>query len=696
MKKLYTKKTVANTVSIKLMLFAVLLISAIYTSYGQVRVPFAPRTSDFSPTKTNYTLKGDFTMIGNTNLKLAGVTYPSNDSNDNDMEYVDIDGDINTWNSSSANLTFSNENGANQECSNIIYAGLYWTGRAFGDGETDSETFQVSKQVPTGNFILQQQTSNLQIRDNESTIPFTNYSVDIVRTGNNNDRIISYVFTTTGAGNKVEFVYRNNGGDQTLHAKVNNGAESLLLDDTISGDNIDANNAYPNTPYVVFNNLNPTTKTGYKIEVTRLRRNGSNSTAEDTNTRAYITVTYYQSVAEIATVTKNFDKRKVSIKGPLASGYTQLTANGIAYPTNGDDRNMYSAYAEVTDYVKQYGIGEYFVADMALREGNVDGTGFYGGWGMVIVYENSKMKWRDITVFDGHAFIRRPNFGEISETLNVSGFNAVQNGNVNLKLGLMAGEGDIAFTGDYFRIERRNTGVYDNLSHSNNSATNFFNSSIVTGGNARNPNYQNNTGVDIAMFEVDNGNNDSNPSNDNQYITNNQTSTSFKYGSAQDTYIIFNITFSVDAYIPEPEVILTTTAVNTSGANPNALLPGESADYKIEIRNKGTEAITNTIITIPVPYTSTYQNLSINYNVYGSFTPLSPPTYDPNAGATGSIIWNLGTLPSTGNPNEVLADISFTLKATTDCSLLVNANCDSTISLGGSISGTGATSDTAA
>ena len=46
------------------------------------------------------------------------------------MKYVDVDGVASTWNSSSSNLVFSNEFGADPNCSNIVYAGLYWTGRA--------------------------------------------------------------------------------------------------------------------------------------------------------------------------------------------------------------------------------------------------------------------------------------------------------------------------------------------------------------------------------------------------------------------------------------------------------------------------------------------------------------------------------------------------------------------------------------
>ena len=540
MKKLYTKKTVANTKSKKLIVFVVFILTGVFNSYSQVQVPFAPRTATATPATTVYDIKGDFTMIGNTNLTL--VSYSDNGNNANDMRYVDIDGVSSTFNSSSATLTFSNENGAIPSCSNIIYAGLYWTGRA-SDNSTDPQIFNVTK-------------------------------------------------------------------------------------------------------------------------------NG---------------------------VTKSFDKRKVLLKGPTAGSYTQVVASSTAnlnkniyFPTGGTDNGMYSAYAEVTDYVRTHGLGEYFVADIALREGSSpSGIGLYGGWGMVVVYENSKMKYRNVTVFDGHAYVRQAT--TLDYTFTVSGFNAVQSGNVNLKLGLMAGEGDNLYSGDYFQIERRNTGVFESLSHSGNSTNNFFNSSILTGGNARNPNYTNNSGLDIAMFNVNN-----NPTPlANRYINHNQTSTRFRYGSTIDTYSIFNVTFSVDAYIPEVDGVLSTTSINGVPNPPiQTIAPGQAADYKIEIRNKGTEATNNTLITIPIPSNVNSSNLNIIYNVYSPLTTTNiPVTNPPNITYPyGYITWDLGTLPLPSDPNTVLADISFTLTVTKDCTKLTDPSFDPNVTLNGNISGTGAIS----
>ena len=109
-------------------IFQVFLLLIVFSSSAQVRVPFTQRTSQYSPTKKIYNIKGDFAMIGNTNLTL--VNYSDTNNNANAMRYVDVDADTNTFNSSSANLTLSTENGAVPSCSNIVYAGLYWTGRA--------------------------------------------------------------------------------------------------------------------------------------------------------------------------------------------------------------------------------------------------------------------------------------------------------------------------------------------------------------------------------------------------------------------------------------------------------------------------------------------------------------------------------------------------------------------------------------
>lgn len=655
MKKLYTAKTKYTNTFYQLLLVMVLAIAPSHFLQAQVRVDFTPRSSVYTPNKTVYNVKGDFTMIGNTNLTLAA--YDVDKINTGDMKYVDVDNNLNTLNSSSATLTFSNEQGANAECSNIIYAGLYWTGRAKADN-----TFTVTKEVPTGNIIQKRVTRNYKMY-NQETIPNTNYTLTETIQGN----LRIFTFISSANGNKVVFYYKNS-APQSLLVSVNDGPQENVATSTLSDTKVTLS-----SPYRIFQSSDYT-----------LRVRGFEVTPNNAN-MARVDVTFVDDIPETTPVTKNFDKRKISIKGPSATSYTELTAsaNDIYYPS-GIDGDMYSAYIDVTDYVKNNGRdGEYFIADMALTEGDGGEIGYYGGWGMVVVYDNPQMKWRDITVFDGHAYVAEG--AKVSHTLDVSGFNAIQNGPVNVKLGVMAGEGDRGIAGDYFKILRQSDNTFESLSHGGNSATNFFNSSIQTEG-LRNPNLINNTGLDISMFDLDNPN--------NSIITNNQTSTQFQYGSTQDTYVIFNITFAVDAYIPESEGILAITNIDNQPATaPYISQPGNEVEYSLEIRNKGTEAIENGKLVIPVPFTSEFVSGSIVYNQYHAGFVATTPYFDSNEGATGSIVWDITELPLDADINQLLAGLTFRLKTTEDCSILVNNNCaPKIVILGGSISGVGANS----
>ncbi|MFN5371622.1 MAG: hypothetical protein ACK5B6_09190, partial [Bacteroidia bacterium] len=489
---------------------AVLLLCAGIAANAQVRIPFTQRTSAFSPTQTIYSINGDFTMIGNTNLTLQNYGATINNSN-NVMVLVDADGIASTTNSSSSTLTFSTENGANPACSRVLFAGLYWTGR------TDA--------TPT-----------------------------------------------------------------------------------------------------------------------------------------------------------ELQKRTIKFRGPGQADYTTYTAtpNNIRYP---GDNDMYVGFVEVTSQVQQRGLGEYWAADMALTTGNGGSTGYYGGWGLVVVYENSKMKKRDVTLFDGYAYVVG---GTAQWELPVSGFTSALSGAVNTKLGMMAGEGDVTITGDKFEIQKLTSTNWELLSHGGNSSTNFFNGSIFTGGNSRNPNLVNNTGMDISMFNI--------PNPSNSVIGNGQTSTTFRYSSTQDTYIIYSICMAVDAYEPVVEGFLSTLSVNNipTTSEDITVLPGDEIKYKVQIRNKGNEAVNNARIEIPLPYAAiTYQGSTVN--VFAPASSSATPYVDASLGANGTLVWYFGTLPLPSDPNTVLGEIIFTLKASEDCELYRNFNCAApSVQIDGNISGVGA------
>ena len=84
MKKLYSQN-----ISLKyLIAIAIIILGNLYTANGQIKKQFTQRTSTASPSKTIYSIKGDFTMIGNTNLTLQN--YSDAGSNNSNMQYVDV------------------------------------------------------------------------------------------------------------------------------------------------------------------------------------------------------------------------------------------------------------------------------------------------------------------------------------------------------------------------------------------------------------------------------------------------------------------------------------------------------------------------------------------------------------------------------------------------------------------------------
>ena len=684
MKKLYFKIINYKYHLLFSILFFIIAIQMEAQTVTSPQVNFLQRTSAATPAQTIYNIKGDFTMLGNTNLTL--VNYANDADNENNaMKYIDIDGDANTWNSSMATLEVSNggENSANQNCTTILFAGLYWTGKS-----DDADTFTASKQVQSGTQTI---NNNLIVNDNQ-IITNTNYSLNITRDNPNpNNTNTSPIYTYTGNGNTFTFNYTNNTGSANVTLSINGGTvANIPVTITTSGS---IATATLTTPYVIVDGtVNLTIKQ-------LIRSTAINLNAGNTQSTSSSAVNVSGTIPAYITLTKNYDKKVVSLKGPGATTYTNITAkpNGV----NSDIRfpgaaqsGIFVGYQEITDYVKTHGPGAYTVADIALKEGTNANPGLSGGWVMVVIYENPVMKSRAVTLFDGYAYVngQLAGGGEYG-TIPISGFTTVGSGPVNMKLGVMAAEGDIALTGDYLAVQKLNADPtnyptnYLTLNHAGNSTTNFFNSSIyplATAGSS-NPILQNNTGVDFSMFTI--------PNAGNTVIANNQTATTFRFGSSSDVFTIFGFAMSVDAYIPEPKGLISVTSINNV-TNPPVLnaLPGQTINYSLNITNEGTEATNNTIISIPIPATAIFNTGAvIVYNTYNDFTTANVPYYDS---VTNKIIWNLGTLPITaGHPEYIYADLSFTLNVTTDCDIILSAGCSPEVSLEtGTITGTGATS----
>ncbi|UJP64655.1 DUF7507 domain-containing protein [Mongoliitalea daihaiensis] len=632
-------------------------------------IPFRHRVGQSAPEGNIYRIKGDFTMIGNSNLRMLNYTDSSHNSLDQAI-YIDIDNDPSTFNSSSATLVFSEENDADPNCSEIRYAGLYWSGRTIlGSGVN----FDITKNTIPG-----------------ETKTFINE--EVILSGLDDDQneylglsILKFV-DETGEVNTISFSVLDSLGNFIIAFLFENGSSVKY--------SIDGNN------YNDVENLELATEDGVitatfdsihmiRDELTfsfgKLSIEEKYESASTNSENTLVHIVFNGSHTFFLPFTNSLDKRKVKLKGPNSSNYTEIIADGNAllFPQEAY-AEIFVGYADITDYVKQQGLGEYTVADIALHESYSDQTGFFGSWGIIVIYQNSKMSWRDITIFDGYSFVEAKNGQENTLELEISGFGTVNSGPVALKLGLMAGEGDRPTGGDFFEIIDQK-GDWVRLSHPKNTPDNFFNSTIYTPvknslnqlvPTPRYPNLINNVGVDIVQWDIENP--------DNSILTNNQTSTRFRFGTRQDLYTIYNLAFSVLSYIPEIQVLNQVSQINgTTVSTDPAVAPGDEITYTAEIRNLGTEEVKDGKITIPLPYTTTFVSATTIPSNYGSVI------FDPSMGVNGTIIWEIGEIPLPESSNDIIATLVYTVKVTEDCSILTLASCESNVTMEGFVSGIG-------
>ncbi|MCL6266633.1 T9SS type B sorting domain-containing protein [Flagellimonas myxillae] len=127
-------------------IFKLFLGVACFVGLGQSmqaqEVPFTPRLNDGGNTYLN--IKGDYTFLSNSVMNSVSnghdVNTPYNGNGSNNslhVEYVDIDSDPSTFNSSSSTLSLPS-------CSQIYWAGLYWAGNYDVERDGDHRSRYVS------------------------------------------------------------------------------------------------------------------------------------------------------------------------------------------------------------------------------------------------------------------------------------------------------------------------------------------------------------------------------------------------------------------------------------------------------------------------------------------------------------------------------------------------------------------------
>lgn len=270
------------------------------------------------------------------------------------------------------------------------------------------------------------------------------------------------------------------------------------------------------------------------------------------------------------------DRDEVLFEVGAGQGYQTVTASVI--DTSGSIN--YQGFADVTSLVAAQGNDIYTVANVQAREGR----GRYAGWSLVVVYENPDEPWRNLTVFDGYERASRGN----PVNITVSGFLAPPTGPVDANIGMIAYEGDNRYTGDYAEFE----GV--RLGDALNSTTNFFNSSITTGGThnpGRNPGYLDTLGYDANIIET------------SGLIAPNATSGDIELGSNGDVYFAGVVTSAIEIFVPNLSSDFAKTVTDLDGGDAN---PGDILEYAIQFSNSGGDPATNVVLTDAIPAGTTY------------------------------------------------------------------------------------------
>src|SRR4051812_27526461 len=181
----------------------------------------------------------------------------------------------------------------------------------------------------------------------------------------------------------------------------------------------------------------------------------------------------------------------------------------------------------------------------------------HAGWTLLIAYELPSAPWRNITLYDGFAYVQVEAGKQlVVGPLDFSGFQTPAAGKVDAHVASWTYEGDRAITGDYLALGRLKSAC-DQLpvmSDSLNPKDNFFNSTISTGGvdlDGRTLQFANQLGFDRDRIAAPEGT-----------IPHDATGASVCLGTVGDTYFFGGIAF--DTLIGAPNLDIDKNANKTS------------------------------------------------------------------------------------------------------------------------------------
>lgn len=408
--------------------------------------------------------------------------------------------------------------------------------------------------------------------------------------------LILYFFTTAiqAQFRNYNIVYTDNArGDiamfgNTLMAIVDNGAiNAVKMNDNSATGYSTFGNDFENLQYV---DVDGSSFTGFSTR--------NSSTAELTlpagiNTIKLARLYWGGRVKDAEFDLNQSNNKKIKIRKGTFLAYTEFFATQIDknnFIQNNETYTRYQAYADITSFIQTNGTGNYSVANAPLSVGATDNGGNYGGWCIVIVYENSTLDYNSIRLYDGFQQVFN-NGNPLTSTVTLTGLNVPSSSMAagDAKMGAVTWEGDANLTGDFLKINGKT------FSNTINPSNNPWNGTVSDNGMhtiTKIPNFTNQMGIDIDRFDVGAG----------YDILPNATSVTLEFGTEADQY--FPGIFSFVIKMREPTITLDKSVADAN--NNHKAEVGEVLTYTLKGQNIGAGNANKVSITDTLPHTVTY------------------------------------------------------------------------------------------
>lgn len=262
--------------------------------------------------------------------------------------------------------------------------------------------------------------------------------------------------------------------------------------------------------------------------------NTYNSTRADLrlpkNARVSYARLYWGGNLRVGEVKPAKDNGRVLMSEP-GGRYRAVKADTVRTHRRADGADAYQASANVTPLVRGSGPGRYTVAQLNVAMGRSK-AGAWGGWTLVVAYENTKSPLRHVSLWDGFAASER-NSGGMPVAMRPMAFPPRAKGSV----GVVGYDGDRGAGQEPLTVAA-NKRAGTALSDSANPAGDAFNSTITDHGRqvaGRSPAHRNTLGYDSDVYDAQSA------------LRQGGNRLLFRFGSGEDDYLLGALYAQVDA-----------------------------------------------------------------------------------------------------------------------------------------------------